>query len=189
MVALRRTLGDALRKAVGKALDRKLSQRSPRKESTRLAPRPLRPRSRRTPPPLAARYPGDYTGPLEMAYDPHPGNAADPGEVVWTWVPYEEDHHKGKDRPVLVVGRDGDWLLGLPLTSKDHDRDEAQEAGAGRYWIDVGTGGWDREGRPSEARVDRVVRLNPAAVRRIGGKVSPEVFAAVVREVRARRRS
>ena len=28
----------------------------------------------------------------------------DPGEVVWAWVPYEDDPAQGKDRPVLVVG-------------------------------------------------------------------------------------
>jgi hypothetical protein len=41
------------------------------------------------------------------------------------------------------------------LTSKDHDRDAAAEARAGRQWMDVGTGGWDRERRPSEVRLDR----------------------------------
>ena len=38
-------------------------------------------------------------------------------------MPFEEDHTQGKDRPVLLVGTDGPWLLAVPLTSKDHDRD------------------------------------------------------------------
>jgi hypothetical protein len=59
---------------------------------------------------------------------------ADPGEIVWTWVPFEEDHTQGKDRPVLVIGRDAQWLLALPLTSKDHDRDLGKEARTGRRW-------------------------------------------------------
>lgn len=67
---------------------------------------------------------------------------ADPGEIVWTWVPYEEDHTQGKDRPALIIGRDGRWLLALQVTSQDHDRDVEQEAHAGRYWEDIGTGGW-----------------------------------------------
>ena len=29
----------------------------------------------------------------------------DPGEIVWTWVPYEEHDGRGKDRPVLLVAR------------------------------------------------------------------------------------
>ena len=58
---------------------------------------------------------------------------------------------------MLLVGRDGDRLLGLMLTSKDHDRDAAQEARWGRHWMDVGVGGWDRERRPSEVRLDRLL--------------------------------
>ena len=75
-------------------------------------------------------------------------------------MPYEEDHRQGKDRPVLVIGRDGDWLLALMLTSKDHDRDHAQEARHGRRWQDIGSGAWDSKGRPSEVRVDRILRVD-----------------------------
>ena len=135
----------------------------------------------------ARGYPGDHTGPLDAVYDPHPDGRPDPGEVVWTWVPYEEDHTRGKDRPVLLVGRDGPWLLALPLTSKDHDRDAAQEAGEGRHWVDVGSGGWDRQGRPSEARLDRVVRVDPDTVRREGAVLGAERFAEVARALSARR--
>ena len=73
-----------------------------------------------------------------------------PGEVVWAHVPFEEDHSQGKDRPTLVVGHDSGWVLGLPMTSQDHDRDEDQERRAGRHWIDVGSGAWDRQRRRSE---------------------------------------
>ena len=79
--------------------------------------------------------------------------------MVWAWVPYEDDPAQGKDRPVLLVGRDGGELLGLQLTSKDHDRDAEDEARYGRYWMDVGTGDWDRERRASEVRLDRLLRL------------------------------
>jgi hypothetical protein len=118
-----------------------------------------------------------------MTYAPDRDGEPDPGEVVWTWVPYEEDHSRGKDRPVLVIGRDGPWLLALPMTSKDHDRDARQEAEQGRYWCDIGTGGWDREGRPSEVRVNRILRIDPAAVRRISVRLAPERFEQVAREV------
>ena len=53
-------------------------------------------------------------------------------------MPFEEDFGRGKDRPVLIIGRDGEYLLGLMLTSKDHDRDAADEARHGRHWLDVG---------------------------------------------------
>lgn len=189
MASLRTTLTTAFTKAVGDALERRLGARGRRKPSTRQGERPLRTRAKTSSPPLADAYPGDFSGRLDMVYSPVPGDAADPGEVVWTWVPFEEDHSKGKDRPVLLIAHDGDWLLGVSLTSKDHDRDATQEAGQGRYWVDVGTGPWDNHGRPSEARVDRVIRINPGQVRRIGGQVGEQTFAVVAREVTTHRRS
>ncbi|WP_373308381.1 type II toxin-antitoxin system PemK/MazF family toxin [Cellulomonas marina] len=113
-------------------------------------------------------------------YAPRADGRPDPGEVVWAWVPFEDDPARGKDRPVLLVGREGGALLGLPMTSKDHDRDAADEARHGRRWMDVGTGGWDARGRPSEVRLDRVLRLDPAAVRREGAALPRAVFDRVV---------
>jgi hypothetical protein len=104
--------------------------------------------------------------------------------VVWTWVPYEDDPRQGKDRPVLLVARDGDRLLGLMLTSKDHDRDAADEARWGRRWMDVGTGGWDRQRRPSEVRLDRLIEVDPAAVRREGAALDRGTFSRVIEAAR-----
>ena len=95
-------------------------------------------------------------------------------------MPYEEDHDRGKDRPVLIVGTDDPWLLGLQLTSVDHDRDAAQEARAGRYWVDIGTGDWDNQRRPSEVRVNRVIRVDPDAVRRVSVHLPRDQFERVV---------
>ncbi len=105
---------------------------------------------------------------MRARYAPRPDGDPDPGEIVWTWVPFEEDHSQGKDRPVLLVGSDGAWLLGVMLTSKDHSRDAQDEARWGRYWLDIGSGPWDAKGRDSEVRLDRVVRVDPDAVRREG---------------------
>jgi PemK-like, MazF-like toxin of type II toxin-antitoxin system len=115
------------------------------------------------------------------AYSPKPDGRPDPGEIVWTWVPFEEDHLQGKDRPVLLVGRDGPWLLALQLTSKDHD---GYPSRPGRpHWVDIGSGAWDRQRRPSEVRVDRVVRVDPKAVRREGAVLARPQFDAVARAV------
>ncbi|GAB3815535.1 type II toxin-antitoxin system PemK/MazF family toxin [Tessaracoccus terricola] len=128
-------------------------------------------------------YPGDFTGRPNIVYTPRKDGEPDPGEVVWTWVPYEEDHSQGKDRPALVIGRDGNWLLVLQVTSQDHDRDAAQEASVGRYWTDIGTGEWDNQGRPSEVRVNRIIRIDPEKVRRIGAILDEGTFNHVRREV------
>ncbi|NUQ32061.1 MAG: type II toxin-antitoxin system PemK/MazF family toxin [Dermatophilaceae bacterium] len=141
-----------------------------------------------TPARPAAAYPGDATRLPDTAYAPKPDGLPDPGEIVWTWVPYEEDHSQGKDRPVLIVGRDGDWRVGLPLTSQDHDRDEEQERRSGREWVDIGSGAWDRQGRPSEVRVNRLVRVDPEGVRREGAVLPRDRYDEVVAAVRAHHR-
>ena len=119
-----------------------------------------------------------------FSYSPDPDGDADPGEVVWAWVPFEEDPAQGKDRPVLVLARHETCLVAAQMTSKDHDRDAAQEARWGRFWHDVGTGDWDRQGRPSEVRLDRLLLVEPASVRREGATMNREVFDGVVAALR-----
>jgi len=113
-------------------------------------------------------------------YAPERDGEPDPGEVVWAWVPYEDDPSQGKDRPVLVLDADGDGWVGLMLSSQDHDRDAEDEARWGRHWMDVGTGGWDSQGRPSEVRLDRLIRLERDGVRREGAALDETIFTAVV---------
>ena len=174
MATLRSRLSRLWRQGVGAA-----GQETPASTRTGRTPAP------KTAPAAGSDYPGDFAGTPDLGYAPQPDGRPDPGEIVWTWVPYEEDHRQGKDRPVLLVGRDGPWLLALMLTSKDHDRDHAQEARQGRHWQDIGSGAWDRKGRPSEVRVDRILRVDPAAVRREGAVLDREQFAQVASAVRA----
>ncbi|WP_349828027.1 type II toxin-antitoxin system PemK/MazF family toxin [Brevibacterium litoralis] len=131
-------------------------------------------------------YPGDHTGPIKPLYAPDLDGEADPGEVVWGWVPYEEDHSQGKDRPVLVVGRDGKWLLALMLTSKDNvpgGVGEVRTDEHGSRYINVGAGDWDSRGRPSEIRLDRVIRIEQGAVRREGAIMPMETFSHIVANI------
>lgn len=114
-----------------------------------------------------------------IEYSPCLDGDPDPGEVVWTWVPYEEDPSRGKDRPVVIIGRRGDNLLGVPLTSKPHDN-EAQ--------VEVGRGPWDREDRISYAKVERLLDIDPVDVRREGAVLERGRFDAVVAGVQAERR-
>lgn len=115
-----------------------------------------------------------------IVYSPELDGDPDPGEIVWTWVPYEDDPNQGKDRPVLVIGWTGDELAAVPLSSKDH----AQRADHGE-WIEVGTGGWDREGRPSYADAGRLLHVAPDAVRREGAILARSRFDTVVGRVRS----
>ena len=92
---------------------------------------------------------------------------------------------RGKDRPVLLIGRDGALLLGLMLTSRDRNNALTRD----EDYVDVGAGAWDRSGRASEVKLDRVVRVDPAAVRREGGVLDRAAFDRVTAALaRARRR-
>lgn len=46
--------------------------------------------------------------------------------------------------------------------------------------MDIGTGPWDPQGRPSEVRLDRLLKLPEHDVRREGAALSRPVFDAVV---------
>ncbi|MCC9193565.1 type II toxin-antitoxin system PemK/MazF family toxin [Arthrobacter sp. zg-Y916] len=155
-------------------------------------PAPPAPTSRRVPAAApvqastsAARSgPGDYQGPLSPVYDPHPDGRPDPGEVVWAWVPYEDDPSQGKDRPVLLIGRHGEKLLALMMTTRDRNNSAETDPD----YLDIGSGPWDSRGRPSEVKLDRVLQLDPSAIRRQGAVVDRAVFGKVAARLAARRR-
>ena len=122
-------------------------------------------------------YPGDYRDMINFEYSPSLDGDADPGEIVWTWVPFEEDHSQGKDRPVLLVGRDGEYLLALMMTSKDHNNREHADPN----YLDVGSGPWDLQGRASEVKLNRVIRVRPDSMRREGAIMPEDTFRLVER--------
>ena len=110
-----------------------------------------------------------YGVPVE--YAPHVNGDPDPGEVVWTWVPFRDDPTRGKDRPVVVIGRVGDVLAGVPLTSKEKGRADR---------VAVGSGAWDTRRRPSWAKVDRLITFLPDDVRREGAVLDRARFDEVI---------
>ena len=130
----------------------------------------------------SSSYPGDYRGSVTPLYAPSPNGSPDPGEVVWAWVPYEDDYSQGKDRPVLLIGRNGSRLLALMMTTRDRNNGLESDPD----YVDVGTGPWDPQGRPSEVKVDRVLQLDPASVRRQGAVLSPAAVERVRKAFAAR---
>ena len=110
----------------------------------------------------------DYRGPAIPEYAPEYDHEPDPGEVVWAWVPFEEDPTQGKDRPLAIVGRvvdKQDDPVCFLLSSKDRTDDEHRAS-----WVNI----------------SRPLAVTPSAVRREGGNLSREQFDAVVEAARKR---
>lgn len=113
----------------------------------------------------------------KLVYAPDLDGRADPGEIVWTWVVYEDDPTLGKDRPVLVVGRDRSVLLGLMVSSRERHAADSD-------WVGIGTGDWDYEGRQSWVRLDRVLDVPEEGIRREGAILEREIFDVVAARLR-----
>lgn len=126
-----------------------------------------------SPPRRGLPTPGGRT----LVYAPQLDGRADPGEVVWTWVVYEDDPNQGKDRPVLVVGRQGRVLLGLMLSSQSEREGQ-------HNWLALGPGAWDQQKRPSWVRLDRVLTMAEDGIRREGAVLERSRFETVARALR-----
>lgn len=118
-------------------------------------------------------------GRVHTEYAPAHDGDPDPGEIVWTWVPFEENDGRGKDRPVLVVAREAaGTLLAVQLSSKRHDHD--------REWVPIGSGPWDAAGRDSWVAIDRVLRVHERGMRREACALDRMRFNLVVLRLRER---
>jgi hypothetical protein len=116
---------------------------------------------------------------LSISYAPAVDGDPDAGEVVWTWVPYDERDGRGKDRPVLVIGRrDEDRVYAVRLTSKPHDAD--------RDYLAIGSGGWDSKGRPSWVDIEQLYLVHRAGMRREASVLDVDRFARVADALRRR---
>jgi hypothetical protein len=109
---------------------------------------------------------------LSLAYAPRRDGAPDAGEIVWTWVPFEENDGRGKDRPVLVIARQSpDRVYAVRLTSKPHDRD--------RDYVPLGAGEWDASGRESWVDIEQLYSVHTRGMRREAAALDRTRFARV----------
>lgn len=96
---------------------------------------------------------------VNVGYAPSRNDIPNAGEVIWTWVPYEENDGRGKDRPVLVIGRQSDdRVYAVRMTSKAHDGD--------RDFLSIGSGGWDSRGRESWVDIEQLYSVHHEGMRR-----------------------
>lgn len=109
---------------------------------------------------------------LKISYAPNRDGDPDAGEIVWTWVPYEENDGRGKDRPVLVIGRQSaDRVYAVRLTSKAHD--------GNRDFLSIGSGPWDSQGRPSWIDIEQVYLVHNDGLRREASALDLDRFVRV----------
>lgn len=116
---------------------------------------------------------------LRLAYAPDRDGAPDAGEIIWTWVPYEENDGRGKDRPVLVIGRQsGERVYAVRMTSKAHERD--------RDFLSIGSGGWDSQGRESWVDIEQLYSVHEHGLRREASVLDTKRFGRVAQALQAR---
>ncbi|MGL4254808.1 MAG: type II toxin-antitoxin system PemK/MazF family toxin [Microbacterium sp.] len=116
---------------------------------------------------------------LTITYAPDVDGEPDTGEIVWTWVPYDERDGRGKDRPVLVIAReDGDRVLAVRLTTKTHEGD--------RDYLEIGAGPWDAAGRPSWVDVEQIYRVHREGMRREASVLDLDRFTRVAAALQSR---
>jgi hypothetical protein len=116
---------------------------------------------------------------LTITYAPDVDGEPDTGEIVWTWVPYDERDGRGKDRPVLVIAReDSDRVLAVRLTTKTHEGD--------RDYLEIGAGPWDAAGRPSWVDVEQIYRVHREGMRREASVLDLDRFTRVAAALQSR---
>ncbi len=112
-------------------------------------------------------------GPVTTSYNPSTDGDPDPGEIVWTWVPFVENDGRGKDRPVLIVAREPvGTLLAVQLSSQDHSDDDG--------WVPIGSGRWDADRRASWVDVRRLLRVHAQGMRREATALPRDRFDQVI---------
>lgn len=120
---------------------------------------------------------------VTIVYAPRRDGAPDAGEIVWAWVPFQEDPTQGKDRPMLVIARhDVQRVYALKLTSR-----APQGSAAGRNdHVSIGAGPWDRQGRESWVDLDQLYSVHQRGTRREAVALDRRAFARVARAVSQR---
>ncbi|SIT74867.1 PemK-like, MazF-like toxin of type II toxin-antitoxin system [Microbacterium sp. RU33B] len=116
---------------------------------------------------------------LRITYAPDRDGDPDAGEVVWTWVPYAENDGRGKDRPVLVIGRQSaDRVYAVRLTSKAHEGD--------RDFLSIGSGPWDSQGRPSWVDIEQLYSVHANGMRREASALDLDRFTRIAAALQRR---
>ncbi|APT92093.1 hypothetical protein CPHO_03385 [Corynebacterium phocae] len=111
-------------------------------------------------------------------FTPDMDGQADSGEVVWVWAPADTPQDPPQERAILVVGRTRTTILGLAISPNPEHADES-------WWLEIGAGEWDDQGRQCWIRMDRVLEISEEQVRRQGVLFPARRFERIANRLRS----
>lgn len=179
MSALSDFIADFLR-GFSKALSKNQASSSKPTSQSKPALKPKQTQSTHTDELEPGRAPGSETIQLDptkmktvrITYAPRHDDDPDAGEVIWTWVPYEENDGRGKDRPVLVIGRQSATrVYAVRMTSQAHN--------GNRDYLPIGSGAWDSKGRESWVDIEQLYSVHVDGMRREASVLDQKRYADV----------
>lgn len=103
------------------------------------------------------------TGSLQRSiyYAPDMDGQADSGEVVYISIACSGATNPPEERALLVIGHQRQVVLGMLISSNPiHEGDAA--------WLDIGAGDWDPSGKSCWVRLDKILEVPEASIRRQG---------------------
>ncbi len=96
-------------------------------------------------------------------------------------MPYEENDGRGKDRPVLVIGRQSaERVYAVRMTSRARDGD--------RDYLSIGSGAWDSQRRESWVDIEQLYSVHDDGMRREAAVLDRERYDRVASALIARYR-
>lgn len=113
-----------------------------------------------------------------VVYSPDMDGQADPGEVVWIPLQLEGEHAELRERGVVVVGRQEQYLLGMLISTRTEHEDQPE-------WLFMGSGSWNEDPKPSWVRIDRVLLVPESGIRRAGAVMPRKRFELIAAKLRS----
>lgn len=113
-----------------------------------------------------------------VVYSPDMDGQADPGEVVWIPLQLEGETAALRERGVVVVGRQGQHLLGMLISTRTEHADQPE-------WLFIGSGSWNEDPKPSWVRIDRVLLVPESGIRRAGAVMPRKRFELIAAKLRS----
>lgn len=115
------------------------------------------------------------TCPSTLVYAPDMDGNADVGEVVW--IRGVGSANRDAERPVVIIGHHGHHFKALLISTNT--------ACAGDdHWFDIGSGGWDVQGRHAWVRLDKTLEVPEYRIRRKGAVMPRHRFERIAARLR-----